>query len=56
MLEWGWNAQADTIYATAKVGQQGDPIFADCRGRGRGRRGRRHGLEEWCDLSCKKVV
>ena len=31
----------------------GGPIFA-C---GRGRRGRgRHGLCEWCDLSCKKVV
>ena len=46
-------------YASAKVGQQGDPIFADGRGRrGRGRgRGRgRHGIEEWCDLSCKKAV
>ena len=43
-------------YASAKVGQQGGPIFADGRGRrGRGH-GRRHGLEEWCDLSCKKVV
>ena len=41
--------------------QKGGPIFADGRGRrrrGRGRsRGRgRHGLEEWCDLSCKKVA
>ena len=37
--------------------QQGDPIFADGRGRRRRGRGRgRHGIEEGCDLSCKKVV
>ena len=44
--------------ATAKVGQKGGPIFVYGRGRGRHRgRGRRgHGLEEWCDLSYKKVV
>ena len=47
-------------YATAKVSQAGGPICADSRGRRRGRRcdrGRRgHGLEEWCDLSNKKVL
>ena len=24
-MEWGWNADAETFYATAKVGQKGNP-------------------------------
>ena len=46
-------ARGHENYATAKVGQKGGLIFAGSRGCRRGRRG--HGLEEWCDLLCKKV-
>ena len=39
MLEWGWNAHAETSYPCAKGGRIGGPFF-DFRGDRRGRRGR----------------
>ena len=35
-LEWGWNAHANTNYASAKVGQKGDPFSWSWRGGGGG--------------------
>ena len=50
ILEWGWNAHAETNYPCAKGGRIGGPFFDFRRvGRRVGRRGGR-GREEWCDL------
>ena len=29
ILEWGWDAHAETYHIIAKVGQNGGPVFAD---------------------------
>ena len=58
MLEWEWNAHAETYYATAKVGRKGTWFLIDdggCDGHGGGG-DRRHGLEEWCGPSSKNKI
>ena len=32
-LEWGWKSYARSYYASAKVGQKGDPFLGDGDGR-----------------------
>ena len=53
VLEWGWiRTREHEKYASAKVSQKGGPFFS--RGVASRRRRRRHGREEWCDLSFQK--
>ena len=48
MLECARNADAETHYATARVGQKGDPVFGDgARGDGGGGHGREENLDSF---------